>query len=208
MLHRLVEIIEPFATSLGGPGLALLAFLDSSFLSFPEVPDLLIVWSVTRHPGRWLYYASCTTIGSVLGCYVLYAVARKGGEAVVRRRFRARTVERSLEIIRRYGLLAVVVPSILPPPAPFKIFVILAGLSGIGPGAFIAAVVIGRTFRYGAEALLALWYGEAAIRFINDNLARVSIWLAVAVAIVGIAFAIWRRLPVRRGAQQHPRDSG
>src|SRR5262245_17724102 len=157
MWHRLGEIIEPLAASYGGPGLLLLAFLDSSFLSFPEVPDFLFVWFVTQHPARWLYYASMTSIGSVLGCYVLYAVSRKGGEAVLRRRFRASTLERNLELVRRYGLLAVVVPSILPPPAPFKIFVILAGLSGIGPGSFTAAVIIGRSFRYGIEALLALW---------------------------------------------------
>jgi undecaprenyl-diphosphatase len=205
MLHRLVEIIEPFAASLGGPGLALLAFLDSSFLSFPEVPDVLIVLSVTRHPSRWLYYASMTTIGSVVGCYVLYAVAKKGGEAFVKRRVKARTFERSLEIVRRYGLLAVVVPSILPPPAPFKIFVILAGLSGIGSGAFIGAIIIGRGLRYGIEALLALWYGEAAMRYINEHLARVSIWLAIAVAILGLAFVPWRTMPRRKRLE---RDSG
>jgi len=194
MWHRLVEIIEPLAASYGGPGLLLLAFLDSSFLSFPEVPDFLIVWFVTKHPSRWLYYASMTSIGSVLGCYVLYAVARKGGEAVLRRRFRASTLERNLELIRRYGVLAVVVPSILPPPAPFKIFVILAGLAGIGPGSFTVAVIIGRSFRYGIEALLAVWYGEAALRFINENLARFSIWVAVTVAVLGVAYIAWRRV--------------
>ena len=202
MWHRLAEIIEPLAASYGGPGLLILAFLDSSFLSFPEVPDFLIVWLVTQHPARWLYYASMTSIGSVLGCYVLYAVSRKGGEAVLRRRFRASTLERNLELIRRYGLLAVVVPSILPPPAPFKIFVILAGLSGIGPGSFTAAVIIGRSFRYGIEALLAVWYGEAAMRFINENLARLSIWVAVTVAILGVSYVLWRRMSARRGERQ------
>jgi membrane protein YqaA with SNARE-associated domain len=194
MLHRLVEFIQPLAASFGGPGLAVLAFLDSSFLSFPEVPDFLVVWLVTREPRLWLYYAAMATAGSVAGCYVLYAVARKGGEAVFRRRFRARTFDRSLQAIRRYGLLAVVVPSILPPPAPFKIFVILAGLSGIGPGAFTLAIFIGRAFRYGAEALLAYRYGNQAMAFINEHLGKVSIWLAVAIAGVGLAVVLWRRV--------------
>jgi membrane protein YqaA with SNARE-associated domain len=205
MLHRLVEIIKPFAAGLGGPGLALLAFLDSSFLSFPEVPDVLIVVSVTRNPSRWLYYASMTTIGSVLGCFVLYAVAKKGGEAFVRRRVKGRTFDRSLEIVRRYGLLAVVVPSILPPPAPFKIFVILAGLAGIGTGPFLGAIVIGRGLRYGIEALLAVRYGEAAMQYIAEHSARVSIWLAIAVAILGVAFILWRTMPRKNAAE---RDSG
>lgn len=193
MLHRLVELIQPFAASLGGPGLVLIAFLDSSFLSFPEVPDFLIVWLVVRHPARWLYYASMTTIGSVVGCYVLYLVARKGGEAMFRRRFHEGTFQRGLRTIRRYGVLAVIIPSILPPPAPFKIFVILAGVSGISPGRFLVATILGRGFRYTVEALLAYRYGEQAMRFINQNVAQISIWTAVAIAVAGIAIIVWRR---------------
>ena len=135
-----------------------------------------------------------TTVGSVVGCYVLYAVARKGGHAMFRRRFRQGAFERGLETIRRYGLLAVIVPSILPPPMPFKIFVILAGVSGVAAGPFALAILLGRGGRYFAEALLAYRYGEGAMRFINDNIARVSIWAAVTVAIAGIAIIVWRRV--------------
>src|SRR4051812_13169733 len=145
MLQRLVQFIQPIAISFGGPGLAILAFLDSSFLSFPEVPDFLIVYLVTKDPAWWAYYAGLTTVGSVAGCYALYVVARRGGEAMFRKRFKQSTFESSLAIVRRYGLLAVVVPSLLPPPAPFKIFVILAGLSGIPASRFVLAVVVGRS---------------------------------------------------------------
>src|SRR5688572_27359496 len=115
MLRRIVEFIQPLALSLGGPGLLLIAFLDSSFLSFPEVPDLLLVLLVVEHPQWWMYYALVATAGSVAGCFTLYSVFRKGGEAMLRRRFSPERVERSLGIIRRHGLLAVVVPAILPP---------------------------------------------------------------------------------------------
>jgi membrane protein YqaA with SNARE-associated domain len=192
MLHRLVELVQPLAASFGGPGLAVLAFLDSSFLSFPEVPDVLIVWLVTRQPALWLYYSAMTTAGSVAGCYVLYVISRKGGEAFLRRRVRPRTLERSLAAIRRYGLVAVVIPSILPPPTPFKVFVILAGLSGIGPASFTGAVLIGRAFRYGAEALVAYRYGNEALAFLHGNLGRISVWLAVAVAVTAGAVALRR----------------
>ena len=194
MLRRFLEFIEPFAVGLGGPGLALLAFLDSSFLSFPEVPDFFVIWFVTRNPAWWPYYTFMATLGSTLGCYALYAVARKGGEAFVRRRFRQSTFERSLATVRRYGLLAVIVPSLLPPPAPFKIFVVLAGLAGIPPGPFTLAVILGRGFRYGIEALLAYHYGEAALRFVNENIKPLSIWLAVSVAVFGVGMIVWRRV--------------
>jgi membrane protein YqaA with SNARE-associated domain len=193
MLHRLVEFIQPLAASLGGPGLLLIAFLDSSFLTFPEVPDFLLVWSVIRHRQLWPYYTAMATVGSVLGCYAIYAVSKAGGEAVIRRRFHARTIERPLAAIRRWGVLAVIVPSILPPPMPFKIFVILAGVAGMPTGAFVAATVAGRGFRYLVEALLAYRYGEAAVRYINQNMGRLSIWAAIAVGVVGIAMVLWRR---------------
>lgn len=193
MLQRLVHFIQPIATSLGGPGLAILAFLDSSVLPIPEVPDFLIVFLVTQHPAWWMYYAALTTIGSVAGCYALYVVARRGGEAMFRKRFKARTFESSLALVRRHGLLAVIIPSLLPPPAPFKIFVILAGLSGIPRGKFLMAVVVGRSLRYFSEALLAYFYGQRAMKFINENMKEVSIWLAVAIAVLGGAFVLWQR---------------
>ena len=193
LLQRFIEVLEPLALKLGGPGLALVSFLDSSFLSLPEVSDVLIVVLVIQHPARWLYYAAMTTLGSVVGCYALYALARKGGEAALRRRFHERHIDRGLTVFRKYGLLAVIVPSILPPPTPFKIFVLLAGVSGVRPLTFISAIAIGRGFRYGAEALLAYWYGERATQFIQDNLPVVSVWLAGLVFVAGVIYFLWRR---------------
>lgn len=192
-MHRFVAAVAPLAQSLGGLGLALVAFLDSSFLSFPSVTDLGVVWLVTQHPSRWFYYAAAPTVGSVVGCYALYALARKGGEAFLRKRVHERHIERGLGAFRRYGLLALVVPAILPPPMPFKIFVLLAGVAEVNAGTFILAVSIGRGFRFGAEALLAYRYGGRAEDFIRHNLAQVSIWLAAAIVVAGVAIALWRR---------------
>ena len=189
VLETIVEFVEP----LGGPGLAIIAFLDSSFLSLPEVSDALIVLLVLEYPERWLYYASLTTAGSVVGCYALFLVARKGGEAFLRKRFAAGRLERALKVFRRYGLLAVIVPSILPPPTPFKVFVLLAGVSGVRPVTFIIAAVVGRGFRYGIEAWLTFKYGEQAAQYIEANLATVSIVLAVTVLVVGVGTVVWRR---------------
>ena len=192
-MQRVVESIGAFAAGLGAPGLVLVAFLDSSFLSLPEVTDILVVVLVIKRPEFWIWHALFATLGSVAGCYALYYVGRRGGDAVLKRRFTARNIERGLELFRRYGLLAIVVPSILPPPMPFKIFVLMAGVAHVRPLTFIVAATIGRGFRYGSEALLAYWYGEEATRFIRQNLPIVSLWLGVAIAFLAAGYILYRR---------------
>jgi membrane protein YqaA with SNARE-associated domain len=187
-MHRFASWVQDFAVTLGGPGMFLIAFLDSSFLSFPEVVDLLIIVSVTAHKERLVYYALLSTLGSIAGCFALYSVGRKGGEAFLRRRLSERHVDRALAVFQKYGLLAVVVPSLLPPPFPFKPFVLAAGVARVRPLDFLAAVAIGRGTRYFGEALLAYWYGERAIVFIRENARPVSLGLAATVLIGG---AIW-----------------
>ena len=191
--HYLTNAIGPFAAQLGAPGLALVAFFDSSFLSLPEVADALLVLAVVHNPVLWPYYAAATTAGSVAGCYALFAVARKGGEAFLRRRMKGHHIDRALHLFQRFGLLAIVVPSILPPPMPFKVFVLLSGIANIRTSSFLAAVTIGRTFRYGGEAWLAYEYGEEAGTYIRNNLPTISVWTAVIVAIAGVTYILWRR---------------
>ncbi len=185
--------IQGVALALGGPGLFLIAFLDSSFLSFPEVVDLLIVWMTVQHGPLMPYFAALSTLGSIAGCFALYILARKGGEAFLRKRFHERHVDRALAAFRRHGLLAVIVPSLLPPPAPFKIFVLAAGVAGVAPLQFVLAIAVGRGLRYFGEGLLALWYGERAIAFMHDNMRQVSLGLAVAALLLGAGWALWQR---------------
>jgi membrane protein YqaA with SNARE-associated domain len=193
-MHRLVAWVQASAVALGGPGLFLIAFLDSSFLSFPEVVDLLIIWLVTAHKHRVLYYALMPTLGSVAGCFALYLVGRKGGEAFLRRRFSERHVDRALTVFRKYGVLAVAVPALLPPPVPFKPFVLAAGVAGVRPVDFLIAVSIGRGVRYFGEAFLALWYGERAAQFVRDNARPVSLALAMTVLVIGVGWIWYRRV--------------
>src|SRR5262245_41274931 len=130
-MGQLVGRLSAFALALGAPGLFMITVLDSSFLSLPEIADLLVVWMVTNNKPRFLLYAASATLGSVAGCLILYYLGRRGGEALIRRRFTGANVERTLASFRRHGVMAVIVPSLLPPPAPFKIFVLLSGLAGI-----------------------------------------------------------------------------
>jgi LPXTG-motif cell wall-anchored protein len=192
-MHEFVVWIRDFAISLGGPGLFIIAFLDSSFLSFPEVNDLLIIWLTTQHEERMLYYALMTTLGSITGCLALYFLARKGGEAFLLKRFHPRYIERAMELFRRYGLLAILVPSVLPPPAPFKIFVLAAGVAKVRPLHFILAIAIGRGIRYFGEGLLALYYGDQAAEFLRQNASSVALAVAAACLIIGGGWILWRR---------------
>jgi membrane protein YqaA with SNARE-associated domain len=198
----LVEWIKAVALSLGGPGLFVIAFLDSSFLSFPEVNDLLIVYLTIQHEERMPYYALMTTLGSIAGCLALYSVARKGGEAFLRKRFNAANVERAMATFRRYGLLAILVPSILPPPMPFKIFVLAAGVAKVRPLHFITAIAIGRGTRYFGEGLLALYYGDATAEFLRHNARPIALGMAVVSLVIGIGWILWRR----RGAKPRGQD--
>jgi membrane protein YqaA with SNARE-associated domain len=191
-MHRLSVWVQASAVALGGPGLFLIAFFDSSFLSFPLGVDLLIIGLVTAHTERMLYYALMPTLGSMAGCFALYIVGRKGGEAFLRRRFADSHVDGALAVFRKYGVLAVAVPSLLPPPAPFKPFVLAAGVAGVRPLDFLIAVGIGRGIRYFGEALLAVWYGERAAQFVRHNARPVSLGLAVAVLVFGVCW-IWYR---------------
>jgi membrane protein YqaA with SNARE-associated domain len=192
-MSKVVATVQSFALSLGAPGLFLVAFLDSSFLSLPQVNDLLLIFMVTREPSLWWLYAAMATLGSIAGCLVMYALARKGGERVLRKMVSHERMERGRETFQRWGLLAVLIPSVLPPPAPFKVFVLLAGVVQIPVWQFVGAVGLGRGFRYFGEALLARWYGQQAIEFLEQNLRPVSLGLAAAIVLAALVYALVRQ---------------
>jgi membrane protein YqaA with SNARE-associated domain len=188
MWSSIVSAIREWATGFGGIGLFVIAALDSSFLSFPQINDVLIIYLSTQSPVLMPYYAAMTTAGSVLGCFVLYAFARRGGEVFLRKRFSGERVERGLALYQRHGLLAVVVPSLLPPPTPFKLFVLLAGAAKVSPWKFVAAVAIGRSIRYFGQGYLAVMYGEAAIELVREHGSAVGIALAVLAIVIGVVY--------------------
>jgi membrane protein YqaA with SNARE-associated domain len=192
-MTRFVEWIKGFALAWGGPGLFLIGFLDSSFLSFPEVNDLLIIWMVTQHKERLIYYAIMATAGSVLGCLTLYYVARKGGETFLRRRLHEEHLEKGMRLFQKYGLLVVIVPALLPPPAPFKIFVLLAGIAAIPVWQFVIAIATARFVRYAGEGLLAVMYGDRAAAYLRDHATETGLWLSAIALTVGLLWVFVKR---------------
>ncbi len=200
MMKPILEWIQTVALGIGGGGLFLVALLDSSLLSLPEVADLLLIAAVIEHPSRLAYYAGMATAGSVVGCSSLYWLAQKGGDALLRKRVHARRLEKGLSLFRRFGVFALIVPAILPPPAPFKIFVLLAGVAGVAYWRFVAAIVIGRGARYFGEGLLAVWYGQRAVVFLETNGRMIAMGIA-GVLVVG-AGAVWVWRARRQGLAQ------
>jgi membrane protein YqaA with SNARE-associated domain len=140
-----------------------------------------------------LYYALMATLGSVLGCLTLYYIARAGGEAFLRKRFKEHHVDRGLRLAQKYGLLVVMVPALLPPPAPFKIFVLMAGVAEIPVWQFTAAVFIARFIRYFGEGLLAIWYGDQAFAFLAEHAKELALWLTAIALIGSLGWIGWQR---------------
>lgn len=167
-LDKLPHWLQAIVASLGGPGLFLIGFLDSSVLSFPLINDLLLIHLSIQHPVRMPYYALMVTLGSVMGCILLHYLARKGGEVMFRKRAGARAV-RIRAWINRNAFLTVLVAAILPPPAPFKLFVIAAGAFQVPLRTFTVALLIARGVRYFGEGFLAVRYGPAAGRYLIEH---------------------------------------
>src|SRR4051812_6057083 len=195
-MGELVGRIRSLALALGGPGLSLVAFLDSTFLPLPGIADILLVVMVTRRPALMLVYVALTVAGSVAGCLVMHAIGRKGGDALVRRRFTGEKIERAMAALQRNGVMAVLVPCLLPPPAPFKIFILLAGVVGISATRLSIAIAIGRGVRYLALGILAVQYGEREMAYMRDNGAGVSL---EALGVLVLGFGVYVFWGGRRG---------
>ena len=178
---------------LGGWALLLIALFDSSFLSLPEVNDILIITLSIKNPERMLYYCTMTTLGSILGCLALFTVGRKGGQVLLRKKFAQHKIETVARWYKKYGILAVMIPSILPPPMPFKIFVLFAGAFRIGVGRFIIAVAAGRGFRYFLEGFLAVKYGEAAKDYMHQNYPYIALGVVALIFISALLYFLYRR---------------
>lgn len=164
----------------------LIGALDSSLLSLPEVNDYLVVARCYTHPRAVFFFPMFASIGSVLGCLLLHTILSRGGRAVLHRRFRIEHIERVEGWYARFGILALAVPALLPPPMPFKIFVATAGALQFPRRKFLLTIFLARSLRYYAEGTLAVFYGERVLRFSKDN--GLVIFSAVAcLLVVGLA---------------------
>jgi len=165
---KLPQWLAKLTATYGGLGLFAIGFFDSSVLSFPFVNDLLLVRLSILAPARMPYYAVMATVGSLAGCVWLYYLAKKGGEAMFRRSA-GRRAERVRGWVLRNKFLSVAVPAVLPPPLPFKPFVLAAGVFQVPVRTFVVALLVGRGLRYFLEGFLAVRFGARAERYFLEN---------------------------------------
>src|SRR5919108_6541635 len=154
---------------LAAPAMVIIGALDSSLLSLPEINDYLVVGRCFKYPTAAFYFPLFAAVGSVIGCNLLYTIVRRGGQAVMRKRFKLENIKRVERAYERFGFLAIGIPAILPPPLPFKIFVATAGALEYPRWKFLLTVMIARSLRYYVEGVLAAFFGRRVLLFLKDN---------------------------------------
>jgi len=184
--RRLGYFIVHVPIYVAGPAMILIGALDSSLLSLPEVNDYLVIARCYTHPKTVFFFPLFAAIGSLLGCLLLYTILSRGGRAVLHRRFRVEHVLRVEHAYARFGILALVVPALLPPPMPFKIFVATAGALQFPRRRFLLTIFLARSLRYYVEGTLAVFYGERVLRFFKDN-GLLIISIVTGACLVGLA---------------------
>ncbi|MGH9902211.1 MAG: YqaA family protein, partial [Pyrinomonadaceae bacterium] len=156
-LRATAEWLQQFIVSVpmyvAGPAMVVIGALDSSLLSLPEINDYLVVARCYSDPRAVFYFPLFAALGSVIGCMLLYTIMRRGGQAVMRRRFRAEHIERVERAYARFGVLALAIPALLPPPMPFKIFVATAGALEYPRWRFMVTIMLARSLRYYVEGV-------------------------------------------------------
>ena len=178
--------------SLGGLGLIPLGVIDCSIIPIPGFMDVLTIVLAARDRNLWPYYALMATAGSMLGSYITYNIASKGGEHAVARRISRHKVERFYKIFERWGFGAIVVPAVLPPPVPFVAFLFAAGAAKYPVKKFLLALLVGRGIRYTLLAFLAGHYGRYILTFISPKQHPVALPLIAGLLGLAIIWAVFR----------------
>ena len=205
MLKSLSAKLGQVLVLYGWGGLFAMSFLDSSLIPFPVANDLALIVMASKRPAWWPLYALASTLGSVCGAYLLYGIARGGGKFFFRKTT-PQAVAHAHRWLERNDFVAVLVASILPPPAPYKVFVLTAGLLRVNALHFVLALLVGRGLRFAADAWLGARYGLQAEDYLHHNLGWAS--LAAAMLVVGLALLRrWRTKSGTRGLGQRAREN-
>jgi membrane protein YqaA with SNARE-associated domain len=195
LIHKItggLTKVSQYLVSFGPLGLLAIAFLDSLFIPMPGGVDAVLLLLAAARPSWMLIYVAAATIGSTAGCVGLYKISQRAGHRALRR-FSEKKQKRVKDLIDRYDVLSVLVASLLPPPFPFKLFVVSAGVFRLNLVRFTIAVAAGRTFRYLLEGYLAAHYGEHAKEILSRYYPAIGIGLAVLIIIVFVGRNLMNR---------------
>ena len=189
-LHPLLAV--PFwrqLRHLGGIGLVLLGLADNSVIPLTGSMDVLTIWLAARHREPWPYYALMATLGAVIGGYITYALARKGGKEAMERKLSRRRAAQFSKAFARWGFGSVAIPALLPPPFPFLPFLLAAGAMQYSPKKFLTALVLGRGVRYSIVAWLGFHYGRHILRFFSQYY-KPALAVLIVLAVIGTVLSV------------------
>jgi membrane protein YqaA with SNARE-associated domain len=189
-LTRLSEYLITF----GAFGLFAVALLDSTFVPLPSSADALMLLLSARNPTWMLLYAFMATAGSAIGCWILYVISRRAGSRALNR-FSETKQQRVKTLIERYDMWAVLAATLLPPPFPFKLFVVTAGVFRFSLLRFMLAIIAGRAFRFLLEGYFAVRYGMQA----KEILAKYYPWIGLGL-VAGIVLFVFVKRWIKRSA--------
>lgn len=191
--------VSNYLVAFGPLGLFAIALLDSALIPLPGGPDVVMILLSTQRPAWMPFYALAATAGSVVGCVILYYISRRAGRRALER-FPPQKQARVKELVDRYDVLSVLVASVLPPPFPFKLFVITAGVFRLSVVRFALAVAAGRAFRFFLEGFVAVRYGERAKDVLAENYPAVGLGVAAVIVAIFVLRALLKRKKV--GAEE------
>jgi membrane protein YqaA with SNARE-associated domain len=154
--------------------------------------DFATILLSARDKHLWFYYAAMATAGSVLGSFLTYRLARKGGKEALERKLSKRKVNKALKAFERWGFAAIAVPALLPPPFPLVPFVIAAGAMQYSLPKFLTAMTIGRSVRYTILAFLGATYGRHILSLFSRH-AYAALFIGLAVILVAIVTVLLSR---------------
>ena len=188
---------------LGGPGLILLGLADNSVIPVPGSMDVLTIWLAARNPEIWFYYSIMAILGAVIGGYVTYNLARKGGKEALERRFPKKKIDKVYQKFERWGFGAVAIPALLPPPFPIVPALLAAGAMQYPRKKFLAALTVGRSIRYTIGGFLGAHFGPHIVAFFSRYY-KPALFTLVAMAMVSSIFALIEYLRFRKRNKQSP----
>ena len=210
LTHHILAFAAPTAARhfrrwlfhLGALGFIPLGLLDSSVIPLPGSMDVLTIVLSARTPESWFYYAVMATVGSVIGGFLTYRLARKGGKETLERRVKPKTLKKVYRIFERWGFSAIAVAALLPPPAPFVPFLLAAGAMQYSVKKFLLALTLGRIARYSILAYLGARYGRQVLKLVSvhGNATVIAVISVIAVALMALAYFFLRKqtLPTKR----------
>src|SRR5499427_9070427 len=173
--------------------------LDSSLLSLPEVNDYITIHRIAHNPSEVYYFPLFPAIGSVIGCLILYRIAQRG-EQFVTKRFHPKHLDRVKKIYRKWGIFALVIPALLPPPMPFKIFVAAAGALNYPAARFATVILLARLARYYFWGWLAFFFRDEVLQLLRW-LESHKFEILIGILALFILSFVGRRLFLRLGSR-------